>query len=188
MEALLAAGGFSCVTAQSGNKALGLLLNSDFAIVLLDVQMPEMDGYEVAELMRGREKTRRVPIIFVTAISKEQRYVFKGYESGAVDYLFKPIDPAILNAKVSVFCELHRQKELIRRQVRDIEEKNRALEAQLGEIRTLRGMLPICSCCKKVRSDDGYWKSIEIYLRDNTHAEFSHSLCPDCLKSAFDEL
>ncbi|MBW2609389.1 MAG: response regulator [Deltaproteobacteria bacterium] len=96
--------------AESGNKALGLMLNHDFALVILDVQMPGMDGFETAKLMRSNERTKRTPIIFVTAISKEQKHVFKGYQSGAVDYIFKPIDPFILQSKINIFLELYRQR------------------------------------------------------------------------------
>lgn len=100
-------------TATSGNEALSMMLDTDYALVLLDVQMPGMDGFEVAELMKVNERTRYIPIIFVTAISKEQHYVFKGYKSGAVDYLYKPIEPEILQNKVNVFLELaHRQNEI----------------------------------------------------------------------------
>lgn len=110
LEALLERPDIEIIKAESGNKALGLMLEYDFALVLLDVQMPEMDGFEVAELMRRKEKTRDVPIIFITAISKEDKYVFKGYEKGAVDYLFKPIDAEILRSKVNVFLDLYRKK------------------------------------------------------------------------------
>lgn len=96
--------------ATSGNDALAMILEHDFAVVLLDVQMPHMDGFEIAELMRSSEKSKRIPIIFVTAISKDAQQVFKGYETGAVDYLFKPLEPAILRNKVSVFIELYKQK------------------------------------------------------------------------------
>jgi two-component system cell cycle response regulator len=110
LEALLESPDLRIIKAESGNQALGLMLEFDFALVLLDVQMPEMDGFEVAELMRKKEKTRQIPIIFITAINKEEKYVFKGYETGGVDYLFKPIDPTILKSKVHVFLELHRKK------------------------------------------------------------------------------
>jgi len=113
LEALLENPDHNIIKTTSGNEALRLMLEYDFALVLLDVQMPEMDGFEIAELMRGSEKTKCIPIIFVTAISKEQKHVFKGYESGAVDYLFKPLDPDILKSKVNVFIELHRQKKLL---------------------------------------------------------------------------
>jgi len=94
------------VSVTSGEDALKALLHEDFACVLLDVQMPGMDGFETAELIKGRVRTRTVPIIFVTAISKERHHVFRGYESGAVDYVFKPYDPNILRSKVAVFLEL----------------------------------------------------------------------------------
>jgi PAS domain S-box-containing protein len=113
LEALLENPDHTIVKTTSANRALSLMLEYEFALVLLDVQMPEMDGFEMAELMRGSEKTKYIPIIFVTAISKEQKHVFKGYESGAVDYLFKPLDPDILKSKVNIFIDLHRQKKLL---------------------------------------------------------------------------
>ena len=98
------------VTASSGNEALALMLRHEFALVLLDVQMPGMDGFETATLMQGNQATRGVPIIFVTAINKDQSHVFKGYETGAVDYLFKPLDADILLSKVQVFINLHQAR------------------------------------------------------------------------------
>ncbi len=89
-------------------------LDHDFALILLDVQMPGMDGYEVAELMRGNKKNKHIPIIFVTAASKASSHVFKGYESGAVDYLLKPLVPLVFQSKVGVFIELFEQKEALR--------------------------------------------------------------------------
>ncbi len=91
----------------SGDEALRELLQDDFAMVLLDVQMPGMDGFETADLIKGRERSRNLPIIFVTAISKERHHVFRGYSAGAVDYVMKPYDPAVLRSKVAVFLELH---------------------------------------------------------------------------------
>ena len=98
------------VTAASGSLALERVLEDEFAVVLLDVQMPEMDGFEVAELMRMNNHTRHMPIIFVTALSKDQRYVFKGYEAGAVDYMFKPLEPLMVRSKVGVFIELFQER------------------------------------------------------------------------------
>jgi len=113
--------------AISGNDALGLTLEHVFSLVLLDVQMPEMDGFETAELMRSSLHTKHVPIIFVTAISNEEHHIFKGYESGAVDYIFKPLDSDILNSKVTVFMDLFRQKQIIEDKRRKLEEANRQL-------------------------------------------------------------
>jgi diguanylate cyclase (GGDEF)-like protein/PAS domain S-box-containing protein len=103
------------ITANSGIKALELSLRHDFALILLDVQMPVMNGFEVAEFLRENEATAKVPIIFITAISKEDKFVFKGYDSGAVDYVFKPIEPAIIQAKVKIFIELAQQREHLKR-------------------------------------------------------------------------
>ncbi|HBI14702.1 MAG TPA: hybrid sensor histidine kinase/response regulator [Desulfobulbaceae bacterium] len=102
--------GVEVYTTQSGNDGLALMLEHDFAVVLLDVQMPGMDGFETAALMQDHKVTRNIPIIFITAISKEDANVFKGYRSGAVDYLFKPINPDILLSKVQVFVKLYRQR------------------------------------------------------------------------------
>ena len=115
LEAVLAPLPCRLVTAQSGQEALRRLLHDEFALILLDVQMPELDGFETAEYIKRREKTRAVPIIFVTAISKERHHVFRGYETGAVDYVFKPYDPQLLRAKVHVFLELYEATRQVRR-------------------------------------------------------------------------
>jgi PAS domain S-box-containing protein len=109
LEAILEPLGQNLVKAESGFEALRHLLTMDFALILLDVQMPELDGFETAKLIKERERTRWIPIIFLTAISKEPQNVFQGYDAGAVDYIFKPFDPEILRSKVSVFIDLHRK-------------------------------------------------------------------------------
>ena len=187
-EGLLSREGRHVVKATSGNEALALMLEHDFAVVLLDVQMPGMDGFEMAELMRQSERTRHIPIIFVTAINKAMRYIFKGYESGAVDYLLKPVDPSILEAKVEVFCQLQLQRKIIERQLRTIEQKNEQLESQLAEIKTLRGFLPICCYCKNVRNDDGFWEAVEVYVSERSGLEFTHGICERCLTKQYPEV
>jgi signal transduction histidine kinase len=113
LEGLLRRDGLVLLKARSGTAALELLLQYDVALAILDVQMPEMDGYELAELMRGTERTRRVPIIFVTAGAADRQRRFRGYETGAVDFLNKPIEPDILRSKASVFFELYQQRHQI---------------------------------------------------------------------------
>lgn len=131
LESLLEDMDCNIIKANSGNEALGLMLEYEFALVLLDVQMPEMDGFETAELMRGSEKTRYVPIVFVTALSKEEISMFKGYEVGAVDYLYKPIEPIILRSKVRIFIELFNQKKLL-------EEQSTLLKLKVNELTELK--------------------------------------------------
>ena len=119
LSALLRRQDVEILTARSGSEALEQLLVHDVALALLDVQMPEMDGFELAELMRGSERTRQVPIIFITAGARDQHRVFKGYESGAVDFLFKPIEPHILQNKADVFFQLHRHKQQLAQELRE---------------------------------------------------------------------
>src|SRR5882757_8493964 len=107
--ALLQRDDVELLTARSGPDALELLLLHDVALAFLDVQMPDMDGFELAELMRGSERTRHVPIIFVTAGGHDQHRLFQGYDTGAVDFLHKPIEPHMLKSKADVFFQLYRQ-------------------------------------------------------------------------------
>lgn len=121
------------VTARSGDEALGQLLHQDFAVILLDVLMPGLDGFETASLIRQRAKTRHIPILFLTAVSSQDDYVARGYTVGAVDYIAKPFHPDVLRAKVAVFVELYRKNEQVRRQgellrLAERREKDRALE------------------------------------------------------------
>jgi signal transduction histidine kinase len=115
LEGLVRREGLSLLKARSGDEALELLLQHDVALALLDVQMPGMDGFELAELMRGAERTRRIPIIFLTAGSADQQRRFRGYEAGAVDFLLKPLEPDILRSKANVFFELYQQRQEVAR-------------------------------------------------------------------------
>jgi two-component system, sensor histidine kinase and response regulator len=128
LSALLQGSHVQILQARSGRAALELLLEHDVALALVDVQMPELDGFELAELMRGTERTRQVPIIFVTAGAHEPRRLFQGYELGAVDFLYKPIDPLILQSKVNVFFQLYRQREQLAEQLQKLGETLRMNE------------------------------------------------------------
>lgn len=110
LEALIRQPGRRIFSARSGDEALSLMLEHSFALAILDVQMPSMSGFELAELMRGTERTRTIPIVFVSAAGRELDYAFRGYESGAVDFLYKPLDPHAVRSKVNVFVDLARQR------------------------------------------------------------------------------
>lgn len=120
LAVLLKQPGLRLIEARSGTEALEALLIHDVALALLDVNMPGMDGFELAELMRGSERTRDVPIIFLTAAAPDRKRVFQGYEAGAVDFLFKPLDPHQLASKVKIFAQLHRQKRVLAEQLEQI--------------------------------------------------------------------
>ena len=133
LETVLAGLGQNLVRADSSMAALRCVLKQDFAVILLDVQMPEMDGFEAASLIRERERSKHTPIIFLTAIGKSDPDVFKGYSVGAVDYLFKPFTPEILKSKVAVFVELFKMRERVQQQAEQMTAMNQKLEQEIGE-------------------------------------------------------
>lgn len=133
LEAVLDEDDRVLIKANSGSEGLKVLLKEDISLVLLDVQMPGMDGFEMAELMRQRKDTEAIPIIFVTAISKEKQYVFRGYQVGAVDYLFKPLDPVILQSKVNFFLQLDRQRRELQLKLKQAQAHRAAYEAAKHE-------------------------------------------------------
>jgi two-component system sensor histidine kinase/response regulator len=159
LAALLERDDVEILTAPSGARALELLLAHDVALVLVDVQMPEMDGFELAELMRGSERTRNIPLIFVTGGTRESHRLFKGYDLGAVDFLYKPIEPHILKSKADVFFQLHRQKQQLAQELRTRTETLRLNEmfvAMLGhDLRTPLGAILTGTRLLEQRSDDG---------------------------------
>ncbi|MGH8384233.1 MAG: hybrid sensor histidine kinase/response regulator [Pseudomonas sp.] len=136
LEALIKREDRTVYKAQSADEALSLLLQHEFAMAILDVQMPGMNGFELAELMRGTEKTRNIPIVFVSAAGRELNYAFKGYESGAVDFLHKPLDIHAVKSKVNVFVELFRQSKAMKQQVEELEQSRREQQALLEQLQS----------------------------------------------------
>nr|WP_326535291.1 hybrid sensor histidine kinase/response regulator [Pseudorhodoferax sp.] len=158
LAALLQSEEVEVLQARSGTEALELLLQHEVALALVDVQMPEMDGFELAEMMRGMERTRHVPIIFVTAGSRDAQRMFRGYEAGAVDFLYKPVEPHVLCGKAGVFFQLYRQKQQLARHLHERTETLRLHElftAVLGH--DLRGPLSAITMAAEIlarRPDD----------------------------------
>jgi len=113
LKAVLASPDYRLVKATSGKEALKLLLNEDFALILLDIMMPELDGFETAALIKQRDQTKDVPIIFITAMEQDEEAVFKGYSVGGVDFIYKPFDSDLLKAKVSTFVDLYKRSRLL---------------------------------------------------------------------------
>ncbi len=134
LDALIRGEGRLVFQASSGDEALDLMLKHDFALAILDVQMPGMDGFELAELMRGTERTRKIPIVFVSAAGRELNYAFKGYETGAVDFLYKPLDSDAVRSKVNVFVTLDQQRREMQRQMAALERSRQEQETLLREL------------------------------------------------------
>ncbi|WAJ37776.1 hybrid sensor histidine kinase/response regulator [Pseudomonas sp. GOM7] len=131
----------SVYQASSADEALALLLEHEFALAILDVKMPGMNGFELAELMRGTEKTKRIPIIFVSAAGRDMDYAFRGYESGAVDFLHKPLSAFEVRSKVTMFVELYRHRKALSLQLEVVEAARREQEALLAELRETQAEL-----------------------------------------------
>lgn len=205
LESLINAPDIELVKAHAGEEALAKTLDHDLALVLLDVKMPGMDGYEVAELMRGNKSTRNIPIIFVTAEHKEQAHIFKGYDAGAVDYLFKPLEPVILKSKISIFLELYRQKEELReasleldRRLTALEDLQQQLEEKNEQLLMLSTTDGLTGLMNRRRFDELYceeWQRgvrnrqyLSILLIDIDHFkvyndEYGHLVGDECLKT-----
>ncbi|MGE8348588.1 hybrid sensor histidine kinase/response regulator [Pseudomonas helleri] len=134
LEALIKRDDRIVYKALSADEALSLLLQHEFAMAILDVQMPGMNGFELAEMMRGTDRTKNIPIVFVSAAGREMNYAFKGYESGAVDFLHKPLDIHAVKSKVNVFVDLYRQSKAVQRQVEALERSRREQEVLLAQL------------------------------------------------------
>jgi signal transduction histidine kinase len=156
--------------AASGEQALQLLLEHEFALAILDVQMPGMDGFELAELMRGTERTRHIPIVFTSAAGRELNYAFKGYESGAVDFLYKPLDSDAVRSKVNVFVALDQQRHEGRRQVAALEQSRREQQKLLEELHVTQAELQ-----RSLRMRDDFMSLVAHELRTPLNTLFLES-------------
>ena len=152
-------------------------------VILMDVQMPKMDGLTASEIIQEKCPT---PVIVLTA-HESQDFVQRASETGVGAYLTKPPRPAEIERAVTIAMARHGDLMAYRRLTRQLAEKNDELTRALEEIKTLRGCLPICSNCKKIRDDKGYWERIENYLQQHTDVEFTHGICPDCIRELYPE-
>ncbi|TWR95323.1 hybrid sensor histidine kinase/response regulator [Pseudomonas saxonica] len=160
LEALITREDRTVYKALSADEALSLLLQHEFAMAILDVQMPGMNGFELAELMRGTEKTKNIPIVFVSAAGREMNYAFKGYESGAVDFLHKPLDIHAVKSKVNVFVELYRQSKAMKHQVEALEQSRREQETLLAQLKVTQ-----CELEHAVRMRDDFMSIVSHEVR-----------------------
>ncbi len=156
---------YNVAFATSGSQALDFLKEELPDLILLDIMMPGMNGFEVCEIIKNNAVYKEIPIIFLTA-KGETDDIVKGFELGAADYITKPFSSRELLARTKTHIDAKRAKE---------------------EIKTLRGIIPICAKCKKVRDDRGYWNQVEEYIQNRTNAVFSHGVCPQCSDDLYGE-
>jgi len=163
--------------AANGNRALATIHKEAPGLILLDIMMPGMDGFEVCRLLKSDDETAHIPIIFLSAVNETVDKV-KAFSLGAVDFITKPFQEDEVLARVKTHLTLS----ILQRQMA---KKNAALQKALDEIKTLRGIIPICASCKKIRNDDGYWQQLELYIKDHSDAEFSHGICDECVRKLY---
>nr|WP_320189874.1 response regulator [uncultured Desulfobacter sp.] len=157
LGSILKQNGYQVEFATDGEKALDWLNNKNFDLVMLDVMMPGLNGYEVCERIKANKQMMHIPVIFLTA-KTETEDIVKGFEVGGTDYITKPFRTPELLARVKTHVE----------------------------IKTLRGLIPICASCKKVRDDDeGLWQKLEAYIEKYSYAHFSHGLCEECFEKLY---
>ena len=155
---MLAEAGYDIGVAQGGPEAMKFIEKYLPDLILLDIMMPGMDGFEVCETLKTKIRTKGIPIIFLTAKVQTEDIV-RGFEAGCVDYVTKPFIQAELLARIKTHIE----------------------------VKTLRGLISICAQCKKIRNDEGHWKQVEVYIQKHSNAQFSHGLCPECLEQLYGE-
>ena len=165
--------------ATSGGEALEIMESLTPDLVLLDVNMPGMNGYEVCMSIRAKEEYRAIPVIFLT-VERDPEHIVKGFEAGGTDYVGKPFESRELLARVRVQLELKLSRDELKRQKEE-------LEATIARIRRLEGIITICTYCKKIRNEEDSWKEMETYIIDHSDALFSHGICPECFASISQE-
>jgi DNA-binding response OmpR family regulator len=179
LAAVLDTAGYKIAAASDGRQALDMMEAVAPDLVLLDVMMPGMDGFEVCRKMMFTPATATTPVILLTARTAPED-IAQGFACGAVDYVTKPFNARELLARVKTHVRLRIAKSVRSRQIA-------ALKKNLTHIHALSGLLPICSQCKKIRSDEGYWQQLEVYISDHCDAKFSHGICPDCVLEHYAE-
>jgi len=155
-------------------------------LILLDIHMPEMDGYEVCHHLKANEITMNVPVIFISALYETTDKV-KAFETGGVDYIVKPFQIEEVLVRIQTHLKISKLEKYQNHLINELEEKNHQLTDALKEIKTLKGIIPICASCKKIRDDEGYWNQVESYIQQHSEAKFSHSICPECSDELYGE-
>ena len=191
LRAWLAAAGYTdLLEVESGPAALHRVKNplapreADVDLILLDIEMMHMDGIDTCRRLRAESHLQDTPIIMVTG-KTDTRTVADAFAAGAMDYIVKPVQKVELLARVRSALALKRETDARKAREEQLLAKNLQLQRALHEIQVLRGLIKICSYCKKIQNDQGTWQQVELYIRDHTEAEFSHGICADCVSTQF---
>ncbi|HSB45944.1 MAG TPA: response regulator [Nitrospira sp.] len=191
LRSILGKAGHEAIVSADSAKSASAVLNLEgdaptqkIDLILMDVLMPEQDGVETCRQIKRCAHLQDIPIIMVTAKS-DLSNLKAAFSAGAMDYISKPVNSVELLARVSSALTL--KSEMDRRKTRELElrRSNEELQHALKEVKVLRGLIPICASCKKIRNDGGFWQQLEEYLGEHSEAEFSHGLCQPCIKKLY---
>ncbi len=181
LMAVLGKSGYEFESTADGLEALEAFKQSDPPdLAIVDLIMPKIDGLELVREIRAL-RAPRPPYVIILSTKSETADVVAGLDAGADDYLAKPFDATELRARIEVGRRMLEMRAVLADKVQE-------LAAALEQVKTLRGIVPICANCKNVRDDQGYWNRVETYMRDHTGAEFSHAVCPDCMDKLYPQL
>jgi DNA-binding response OmpR family regulator len=188
---LLQAQGLAIAVARSGAEALERLLHLTPDLILLDVLMPGLNGFDTCRRIKAQSAYRDIPLLFMTALTDVDSKL-QGFAVGGVDYLTKPFETSEVLARVHTHLTIRRLHQRLALQNAELQATNMQLQeltttlrTTMEEVKTLRGLIPICAWCKQVRDVQGLWHELEAYVREHTEADFTHGLCPACRKDAF---
>jgi sigma-B regulation protein RsbU (phosphoserine phosphatase) len=177
LEMALTKASYDVGAVEDGVKALESIQKEVPDMLITDWMMPELDGLELCRRVRGLNLSGYVYIILLTALTQKEK-IIEGLDAGADDYVTKPFEKTELLARV-------RAGERVIQLERSLLQKNKELSEALSQVKQLKGLLPICMFCKKIRNDENYWQKVEEYLAEHTGADFSHSICPECLEKHY---
>lgn len=192
LQSILQTGGYKdLLTAESAVQAFKHLGMDDSGgdgtsvdLILMDIQMPEINGIETCRRIKEVERLQDIPIIMVTAMAQREKLQL-AFAAGAMDYINKPVNKIELRTRVGSALKLKQEMDSRKAREQELKKRTQELEQALSEVKVLRGFIPICASCKKIRNDRGYWQLVEAYIREHSEAEFSHGICPDCIKKFF---
>ncbi|UVT14417.1 MAG: response regulator [Nitrospira sp.] len=191
LQSILAKAGHDQIVAVDSAQAAFATLNLDGTqlsaqvdLILMDVLMPEIDGVEACRRIKQQAHLRDIPIIMVTA-NNDLNNLKEAFSAGAMDYINKPVNEVELLARVASALTLKNEMDCRKEREAELQQRNQELQRALKEVKVLRGLIPICASCKKIRNDGGFWQQLEEYIGEHSEAEFSHGLCQPCLKKLY---
>lgn len=153
-------------------------------LILLDIHMPDLDGITTCKRIKEQDHLRDIPVVIITGTT-DSNHLHEAFSAGAIDYITKPVNPIDLLARVGSALTLKHERDHRKRREADLQRSNEELQHAIQEVKILRGLISICSSCKNIRNDSGFWQRLEEYLSEHSEAQFTHGICESCIKKLY---